>query len=143
MLELVDIPKVSQISSYFAANKRRKFDPVANVTMGALMKATALMQILPENIDDGSVLDSTFDASNGSFVIVFSTIRLSLHIIGDIIHTNATYKCTWNNYPVIMMGYSDKNRKFHPIILTVENFALFLRLGGKSTSYVGCFRGIL
>ena len=57
----------------------------------------------------------------GEFVIVFSTIRLSRLEIGDIVHSDCTYKCTWNNYPVTMMGFSDKNRKFHPTIIAVSS----------------------
>ena len=57
----------------------------------------------------------------GDFVIVFSTIRLSRLEIGDIVHSDCTYKCTWNNYPVTMMGFSDKDRVFHPIVIAVSS----------------------
>lgn len=69
----------------------------------------------------GYVLDATYDHSNGSFVIVLSTIRLSTYNPGDVVHTDATYKCMWNKYPVILMGFSDKNRKFHTTIMAVSS----------------------
>jgi hypothetical protein len=40
--------------------------------------------------------------------------------IGDVIHCHCTYKCNWNGYPAAMMGNSDKNRRFHPVILAVS-----------------------
>lgn len=52
---------------------------------------------------------------------MFSTVRLSQFAIGDIVHSDCTYKCTWNGYPVTMIGFSDKDRKFHPIILAVSS----------------------
>ena len=92
---------------------------VMTVTLSSMQVAAAMMQILPEDIDEGSVLYSTYDSVDSSFVIVLSTIRMSTHDVGGIIYSDATYKCTWNNFPVIMMGYSDKNRRFHPIIVAI------------------------
>lgn len=117
----VQHPKSAQITSYLAANKRREFGSVGNVTLHSLQSAAAMIQVLPENIDEGYVLGSTFDPEDKSFVIVLSTIRMSTHDIGGIIYSDATYKCTWNNFPVIMMGYSDKNRRFHPIIVAIAS----------------------
>jgi hypothetical protein len=121
MLEAVEHPKSDQISNYLAANKRREHGPVGNVTLHSLQSAAAMMQVIPVNIDEGYVLGSTFDPEDKSFVIVFSTVRMSTHDVGGIIYSDATYKCTWNNFPVIMMGYSDKNRRFHPIIVAISS----------------------
>ena len=115
MSEAVKHPKSLQITNYLAAKKPREHGPVGRVTLSSLQVAAAIMQILPEDIGEGYVLDSTYDLVDSSFVIVLSTIRMSTHDVGGIIYSDATYKCTWNNFPVIMMGYSDKNRRFHPI----------------------------
>ena len=121
MTEAVEHPKSAQISSYLASNKRREFGPVGNVTLHSLQNAASMMQVLPENIEEGYVLSSNFDPEDDSFVIVLSTIRMSTHDVGSIIYSDATYKCTWNNFPVIMMGCSDKNRRFHPIIVAISS----------------------
>lgn len=106
-----------------AAKKRRLFGGVANVSIQALKAATEKYLRCPEDIDEGYVLDSYFDVtdpSNAKFCIVFSTIRLSEQLVSDVVHSDCTYKCTWNGYPVTMMGFSDKNRTFHPVILAVS-----------------------
>jgi hypothetical protein len=112
MTEAVEHPKSAQISSYLASNKRREFGPVGNVTLHSLQNAASTMQVLPEKIDEGYVLDSNFDPEDDSFIIVLSTIRMSTHDVGSIIYSDATNKCFWSNFPVIMMGFSDKNRRF-------------------------------
>lgn len=117
----VDHPQSSQISNYLAAKKRKEFLSVGRVTMYSLQNAAAMMQVVPDDIDEGYVLGSTLNPNDKSFVIVLSTVRMSTHDVGGIIYADATYKCTWNNFPVIMMGYSDKNRRFHPIIVAISS----------------------
>ena len=121
LLEAVEHPKSDQIANYLAAYKRREFGSVGNVTMHSLQSAATKMQVFPENIDEGYVLGSTFDLEERSFVIVLSTVRMSTHDIGSMIYSDATYKLTWNNFHVIMMGYSDKNRRFHPVIVAIAS----------------------
>jgi hypothetical protein len=67
-----------QISSYFAANRRRKFGSVGKVSLGALQVSLAQYRDIPSEIDEGYVLDAQFDVSTndeGSFTIVWSTVR--------------------------------------------------------------------
>jgi hypothetical protein len=93
--EAVKHPKSLQIANYLAAKKRREHGPVGCVSLSSLQVAAAMMQILPEDIDEGYVLDSTYDSVDSSFVIVLSTIRMSTHDDGGIIYSDATYKFTW------------------------------------------------
>jgi MULE transposase domain len=46
---------------------------------------------------------------------------MSTHDVGGIIYSDATYKCIWINFPFIMMWCSDKNRRFHPIIVAISS----------------------
>ena len=39
--------------------------------------------------------------------------------IGDIVHSDCAYKCTWNSYPVTLMGFSDENCKLDPTIIAI------------------------
>jgi hypothetical protein len=114
----------TQIASYLTANRRRKYGAVGTVTLDSLRDFCEQRSGAPICIDEGYIMGSTFNISQsdeGEFVIVFSTIRLSRLEIGDIVHSDCTYKCTWNNYPVTMMGFSDKDRVFHPIIIAVSS----------------------
>lgn len=89
----------------------------------SLSTATANYRRIPTDMDEGYVIDCTYDdreERHGTFCIVWSTKRMSTAGIGEIIHTDCTYKCAWNGYPITMMGFSDKNRKFHPTVLAVS-----------------------
>lgn len=137
-VELVKAPKKGQISSYLASNRRRKYGAVGTVTLDSLQTFSARYRAIPDDIDEGYILDALFSTSAsdmGSFVIVCSTVRLSRLDIGDIVHSDCTYKCTWNNYPVTLMGFSDKNRvsipqlsQFHRVRLTTSS-SICSRLG--------------
>ena len=120
---MLQIPKLGQISNFSAAEKRRKFGAVSGVTLNSLQQSVSEFQEVPDDIDEGYVLGASFSVSTsdeGEFAIVWSTVRLPEYDIGDVVHSDCTYRCTWNNYPVTIMGFSDKNRTFHPIIVAVS-----------------------
>ena len=100
------------------------FGPVGNVTFESLRQSAENYQQVPDNVDEGYVLGSTFITPVGEenyFVIVWSTIRLSTLNVGDVAYSDCTYKCTWNGYPVMIIGFSDKNCTFHPILVAVSS----------------------
>lgn len=108
-----------------SAQKIREFGRVGDITLLSLRQATAPYREVPNDLDKGYVIDAIFDGSDplhGKFCIVWSTKRMSTTDIGDVIHCDCTYKCAWNGYPITMMGFSDKNRKFHPVILAVSTY---------------------
>lgn len=77
--EVVDIPKLSQIASYLAANKRRKMNPIDPVATAAMCSSlqttdttqpvpvTGTVKPFPEDIEEGCVLDPHSDPSEGPF----------------------------------------------------------------------------
>lgn len=99
------------------------YGTVGDITLDSLRESTARHRAVPVGVDQGYVLDAYFDdrdEDSCKFCIVWSTIRMSTSDIGDVIYCDCTYKCVWNGYPITMIGFSDKNRKFHPIILAVS-----------------------
>ena len=128
------------MSSYLSAQRIQEFRRVGDISHLSLRQATASFREVPNDLDEGYVIDANFDGSDPlhvKFCIVWSTKRMSTTDIGDVIHSDCTYKCAWNGYPITMMGISDKNRKFHPVLLAVSNMKqktsspLFLMLGKK------------
>lgn len=106
-----------------SAAKIREYGSLADVTLDSLREATLRHRVVPISLDEGYVIDAYFDErdeDNGKFCIVWSTKRMSTAYIGDVIYSDCTYKCVWNGYPITMMGFSDKSRKFHPILLAVS-----------------------
>lgn len=51
--------------------------------------------------------------------IVTSKLLLKLAIDAKNVHTDATYKLIWQNFPVLATGFTDLCRKFHPTVLAV------------------------
>ncbi len=61
-----------------------------------------------------------FDDEVQTIQFVISTKRLLTNVSHvQNVHTDATYKCLWQGYPVLIVGTSDKDNKFHPICLAV------------------------
>jgi hypothetical protein len=58
----------------------------------------------------------------GQFRILVSTKRL-LKLIKKthVLQTDATYKLTWHGFSVIIVGFSDKNRTFRPIVISTTS----------------------
>ena len=99
------------------------YGAVGKMSLDSLKESAAKFSELPEDIDEGYVVGRAFKTSPSgvvSFVIVLSIMRLSTFPVGDAVHSDCTYKSTWNGYPVTIMGISDKNRTFHPIIIAIS-----------------------
>jgi hypothetical protein len=111
-----EVPSSKQISSFLAEDRRRVFGPDGNVTIESLRRSVEELQEVPDDVDDGYVLGSSISMPGGeekSFVMVWSTIRLSTLDIGDdVVYCDCTYECTWNGFPVTIIGFSDKNCTF-------------------------------
>jgi hypothetical protein len=124
----VPAPRLSQVSSFLSARKIREFGRVADITLLSLRQATEPYREISNDMDEGYVIDAVFDGTDplhGKFCIVWSTRRMSTADVGEVIHCDCTYKCAWNDYPITMLGFSDKNRKFHPVILAVSTHETF------------------
>lgn len=54
------------------------------------------------------------------FIISFSTPHLmkKQHTQGYL-QADATFRISWNDFPLLLAGFSDANRKFHPTILSI------------------------
>lgn len=116
---------MGQVSAYLSALKIREYGRLGDITLESLRQATLPYRLLPISPDDGYVIDANFDGSDenkGKFCIAWSTQRMSTSFVGNVIHSDCTYKCVWNGYPITMMGFSDKDRKFHPVILAVSTY---------------------
>lgn len=82
---------------------------------------------LPNDDDDDDpfvlnyVVDAkSFDVDDQDLKIVISTRRLlSLCKNSPLVQIDATYKLVWQGYPVIIAGTTDKNKVFHPFVLSV------------------------
>jgi len=56
---------------------------------------------------------------NPVILVRFKNIVLSTPCLTSLAQINATYKLTWQGYPIIIVGTSDKQQVFHPFTLAV------------------------
>lgn len=92
---------------------------------------------IPQDLDVPFVLKSEVLSTEG-FKFVISTRRLLQNAIdqgGSFLHADATHKICYEKRPLIVVGTSDKNRKFHPIAFC------FTRTETES-DYFFCFSAI-
>jgi hypothetical protein len=69
-----------------------------------------------DEIDD----DENMEENGNKFRFFLTTKRLlSIAIKSNKIHADATYKLIWQGFPVLIVGTTDLDRKFHPICLSV------------------------
>lgn len=65
-----------------------------------------------------SINEENFDDSKFRFFLSSQTLLYNA-INVERFHTDATYKLCWQSYPILLIGMTDSNRKFHPFGLCV------------------------
>lgn len=92
----------------------------ARLHFGSLKKWLKECNVVPEDNNNPFVVAYEMDVNDESpdlsefrfFVSTKTLIRNCIDI--ERMHTDTTYKLIWQGYPVLIMGLSDSNRKFHP-----------------------------
>lgn len=86
--------------------------------LGELIEWAEMNMDAPDDLDKPFVIgfDHSDEAENLSFRLVVTTKRLLLHCT-NITHlcVDATHKLTWHDYPFMVIGTVDQNKKFHPL----------------------------
>ncbi|KAK7098959.1 hypothetical protein V1264_003169 [Littorina saxatilis] len=72
--------------------------------------------------------ECSYDQKEAFFRVCMTTKRL-LKLGADAanVHADATYKLIWQGFPVLILGYSDANRMFHPLGLAVTKNETMLK----------------
>ena len=116
-LKQEDLPKGKIL--YALSKLRKKYERAPILTIGELKEADtetmAPILISEEDIDKPYVFSSEYPDSPGEsrFRLLFSSKRLlRLAKCTENLHIDATYKITWNGFPLLIVGGSDANRVF-------------------------------
>ncbi|CAK1582220.1 unnamed protein product [Parnassius mnemosyne] len=112
----IKAPSKRQLNNYLYDRSREKFGRAA-IYLGELEKWT-----IPDDENEVFVFSyHVIEVEEPSFRLALSTKKL-LNIVcsTDILHIDATYKLIWQGFPVLVLGTTDKNRKFHPLCLGVS-----------------------
>ncbi|OXA42198.1 hypothetical protein Fcan01_23227 [Folsomia candida] len=113
------IPNRKQISNAKAYLKSIEAPRI--VSLGDLEKQLSALLTEPTSQDQTILVGNIIDFEKKTFHFMLSTPRLmQVLTFGDCLHADGTYKLVWENFPVLVLGTSDKNRNFHPISIAVS-----------------------
>ena len=116
-------PPKSQLKNFLAYYKMKNFGP-PSISLAELQQWCDRRKEIPEELDQVYVpsyeVEDHEDIQQAKVRIFFTTKRL-LDMTRYPIHlaTDANYKLTWQGFPVIMVGSTDKNKSFHTFGLAV------------------------
>lgn len=113
-------PSKAKLTSFLAKLRKDKFGK-DRLDFGLLGKWLKEKNTIPNDEHEPFVVDFNIhiDDQNemNSFFRFFVSTKFLLGIgkYSEKIHTDATYKLIWQGYPVLVVGTTDSNRRFHPI----------------------------
>jgi len=109
----IDRPKLSVLNTFLVGYRKKVSPPI--VSFGELESYVLSHVQMVENENKAFVVHSHFQYEDKIFGVFVSTNRLMgiLHK-SKVIQADATYKLNWQGFPVMVVGTSDMDRKFHP-----------------------------
>lgn len=73
-------------------------------------------------LEEGEPDPQTYNPTRHSFHGVFSSQRLLRNVtMASVLHCDATYKLLWQNFPLLIIGVTDKCRSFHPVAFCLSS----------------------
>lgn len=118
-------PKKSKLTAFLAKLRKEKFGS-EKLHYGTLQKWLIECSVVPTedsvpfivthevHLDDENVENCLFRFFVSTKLLLRQAINVSK------LHTDATYKLVWQGFPIIVIGTSDSNRKFHPFGVMVS-----------------------
>lgn len=114
--ENVPLPNLPQIRRIIAEQISKQIPET--ITYGQMSKWCATESKVPDDIDQAFVLDHFHDSKDDAFAFVVSTRRLLQQSIGRLnVCADGTYKIVWQEFPIIVVGFLDRENHFHAIAL--------------------------
>lgn len=106
------LPNVIQIRAILRAMKKIEIPPT--VSYGQLIEWCKALSQIPTDEDHAFVLDYFYDGVDNSFAFVVSTLRLLRNAAKqDNVCADGTYKIVWQKFPMIIVGFVDRQKHFH------------------------------
>ncbi|CAF1106844.1 unnamed protein product [Didymodactylos carnosus] len=109
-------PKASQISSFLVALREKLYGP-AQISLNYIKKWCIEKSIIPNDPDECFVANYYIkdDDADPLFRLFVTTKNLMKNCLNsNHVCTDATYKLIWQDYPVLIVGTTDKQCAFHP-----------------------------
>ncbi|CAF3873774.1 unnamed protein product [Rotaria sp. Silwood1] len=122
----------NQVNNYLTQLRKQKFGP-SSLSLGELESWCQEKHTVPQSDDESFVVsfhihyeddsddddEDVVDDGNKFRFFLSSKRLLQIASISTKLHADATYKLNWQGFPVLVVGTSDCDRKFHPFGLAV------------------------
>lgn len=118
---LYDLVRQAMLTTFLAKLRREKFGS-QKLHYGSLEKWLKESSDFPLSDEQPFVISYVVNVNDNSpeeskIRFVVSTKRLLRNAIGcHHVHADATYKLVWQGFPVLVLGTTDNDRKFHPFV---------------------------
>lgn len=118
-------PTKTALNNFLAKLRKEKFGS-ARLNYGTLEVWLSENTSVPSDEDEPFIVNFDIhiddeDIENSKFRFMVSTkLLLKNAINAEKIHTDATYKLVWQGFPILLVGTTDSNRKFHPFGVCVS-----------------------
>lgn len=116
--ELRPMPEEKQVKNIIQYHQK-KTNLKSDISIGDMKRFVELHKAIPEDIDETFVVATEFSPPETAneekyFRIFYSTKRLLSHaIMCDALHCDGTYKQIVQGFPILVIGVTDLNKKFH------------------------------
>lgn len=113
-------PSKAKLTTFLSKLRKEKFGN-DRINFGLLDKWLKEKNIIPDDEHEPFVVDYNIQIDdqnemNSAFRFFVSTkLVFGIGKFSEKIHTDATYKLIWQGYPLLLVGTTDSNRRFHPI----------------------------
>lgn len=133
-------PTKAKLTTFLTKLRKEKFGS-EKLHFGTLQKWLKESSVIPKKDDEPFIVayDVYVDEENienSTFRFFVSTKLLLRQVINvSKFHTDATYKLVWQGFPILVVGTTDANRKFHPFGASVSKsrrFFFYVSLSQRS-----------
>lgn len=120
-MEGIALPTFDQLKTLIAKIRKRIFGQVT-ISMNELSALLGEHKAVPDDLHESFVLceEVNIDSDEPYFRFLITT----KHLLGtttfrNFTHSDTTYKCIWQGFPVFMIGTTDWDKTYHPYGLCV------------------------
>lgn len=120
-MEGISPPTFKQLQALIAKLRKKIFGPV-NISMNELSELLKGHKAVPDDLHESFVLceEVNIDSDEPYFRLLITTKNLlKTATLRNFSHSDATYKCVWQGFPVFMLGTTDWDKAYHPYGLSV------------------------
>lgn len=117
----ITVPSKKQLYNYLTDHRRLVYGS-PTISLGELQAWLVEHSQVPDDDHTPYVICyHVFESETPTFRFAISTKSLlRLTTVANNIHADATYKLIWQGFPVLVVGTTDRAKKFHPLCMAVS-----------------------